>query len=170
MKKNIIVIILTILVLGMAGYIVYDKVLSTKEENNNYQENNNNNQNQDNNNKGQEDNIYEMKTTKTYAGCSKEAYQSNQVSFEYATYVLEIKEEDKCVLRYGGFYSNINGFILPTFDCVVQDSYVIIINNNIPLYFKINNDDTITYQNGNIVMKKVDSPENVDYNFCKNNY
>ena len=107
MKKNILVIILTILVLGLAGYIVYDKVLNTEEKNINYQENNNlnqgNNNNSDNNNKNNinEDNIYELKTNDTYAGCSKEAYQSNPVSFQYAVYKLEIKDSNKCVLHYG---------------------------------------------------------------------
>ena len=52
-KTNIIIIILIVLVLGLSGYIVYDKVLYT-EENNNYQENNNTNKDDNNENDGNE--------------------------------------------------------------------------------------------------------------------
>ena len=48
-KTNIITIILLILVLGLSGYIVYDKVLSTKEGNTNYKDNNNKTDGNDNN-------------------------------------------------------------------------------------------------------------------------
>ena len=47
-KTNVIIIILMLLVLGLSGYIVYDKVLSNNGDNTNYQ--NNNNQNDENDN------------------------------------------------------------------------------------------------------------------------
>lgn len=54
-KTNVIIIILTILVLGLTGYIVYDKVLDA-EENNNYQKNNNTNQDDNKESTGDENN------------------------------------------------------------------------------------------------------------------
>ena len=168
-KTNIITIILAILVIGLTGYIVYDKVLS-KEETPNNNENTNINQNNNNNEEENEDEVNNLNTIKTYAGCVKEAKLPNKQGFEYAIYKLELKEEEKCVLHYGGIDSASGGSIMLPFDCNNENSYITVNVNDIPLYFKVNNNDTITYQNTNIVMKKVNSPESADYNFCKNNY
>ena len=92
------------------------------------------------------------------------------MSFQYAKYVLEIKEENKCVLYYGGVDSSSNGSIMLPFNCDTANSYITVTNSEIPMFFKVNSNDTITYQNANIIMRKVDSPQDANYNFCKNNY
>ena len=59
MKKNIIIVMLAIMVIGLSGYIAYDKLLNQKEISEN-QEKENNNENEENNyetNNEQEDNI-----------------------------------------------------------------------------------------------------------------
>jgi len=56
-KTNIIIIILMLLVLGLSGYIVYDKVLNTEDGNTNYRDNNNQNDGNEVDNNNQDVNI-----------------------------------------------------------------------------------------------------------------
>ena len=180
MKKsnNVIMIVLILLVLGLVGYIVYDKTfLVNNTDNNEVTNNNNNNESTGNNNttnNSQED-IYSLKTTEKYAGCSSATYQVPYFGMdtelpkdtEYIIYTLEIKENNSCVLWNGTDYNAISF----ANKCTIKDSYIRMFNDdNVYLYFKINSNNTITYQNANVVMKKIDSEFNANYDFCKNNY
>ena len=159
-KTNIITIILAILVIGLTGYIVYDKVLSKEETPNN---NENTNINQDDNNNSED---YSLKTIKKYVGCIKSKELPNKQGFEfvkeyeYAHFIFEIKEQDKCTITYGGFDKNTGGDLAFAFNCNMFD---IVQSPHLEL-------NEITYKPANVVMKKVDLTEIIDYNFCKNNY
>ena len=175
-KTNIITIILTILVIGLTGYIIYDKALS-KEETPNNNENTNMNQNNNNNDDMQnedEESNNTSATIKKYIGCTTDKNQREYFNNmgDYVVYVLELKENGMCALSSGSFSKTGNGGLdYQESECVVNDSYIKLKSSEIipGIYFKINSNNQITYQNTNVIMKSVPIDENESL-YCSKNY
>lgn len=125
MKKNVLIIVLTVLLLGVSGYLIYDKVMNNNVENNEIINNNDNNNETINNN---QNNSYKLFV---------DNFKNNYLKFDSNNYISQFVVSEFLSSDYKVYMDENKNLYIKYSDKNLNDKYGnYLIANNV-LYFNI---------------------------------
>ena len=179
MKNNSLIIILSILTVGLASYIIYDKTTEKEMlcENNNIQNQPNNNQEENINNNNQSNNNIENNDFNWVYGIVNETEEANLLLWPDKTYAYTYNLKEKNNEGYLGTYTIENNYLVLNAMFKIdygsnitssEDDTAKVVTESIKIKLKISSQAELYDENNNITLNLLNQPFGPDNDFYSN--